>query len=234
MPQRRTEEFIDLYKRLESALRANFDLDPNDSPVYWAARNHVELRRMRDDLDCCREIRNLLSHNPTIGGTYAVEPSDAAIDALRQAIERVERPPLALDEGVRCPGVFTRALDDLVRPALQEMVAKDYSHVPIVDDGRVVGVFSASNLLTLHAMRTSVLIDDATRFADLADALPLDAHRELFPFVPRDATVYALADLIESADDRDERIGLVFVTQNGNASERLLGIVSAQDIAAAL
>lgn len=234
MAQSRATEFMDLYRSLEAALRAEYDIDRADSPVYWAARNHAELRRMRDDLDCCREIRNLLAHNPAIAGSPAVEPSEEALEVLRRALRLIEKPPLALDAGVRTPSIFTRTLGDLVRPALQTMVEKDYSHVPIVDDGHVVGIFSESNLLTLHAMRESVLIDAATRFTDLAEALPLEAHREAFPFIARDATLEAAADLFEAAEARGVRIGLLLVTQNGRPTERLLGIVSASDVAAAL
>lgn len=235
MSNTRTDAFLDLYRRLEAALRTRYELSEKESALVWAERHCSELRSLADELYCCRKLRNLLTHNPLVGGEYLAEPSEALLAVLQEALGRVEEPKLALQVGVQGAEVYTRGMDDLVRPALAAMRSQGYSHVPIVQDGVVEGMFSEGSLLALHTEHEHVAIDTTTTFSDIFEALPLYAHtRERFPFVARDTTLGFVADLFEAADARELRIGLVLVTEHGAQDERLLGIVSASDVAAAL
>lgn len=85
--------FLDLYKTLEESIREQHpELPRNGSPVAWAIQNSKRLRKMRDELDYCRKIRNLLSHNARVDGEYAVIPSGAMIESLKNALDKIKTP----------------------------------------------------------------------------------------------------------------------------------------------
>ncbi|MBQ3106622.1 MAG: CBS domain-containing protein [Eggerthellaceae bacterium] len=226
----RADEFLDLYRQLESHIKESFP-QAGSSAVSWLSRRK-EFRHLSTELDYCREVRNLLSHREKIDGAYAVEPSESMLGTLRATIERIANPAKA--HGIMVPRdkVVAKSMDDLVRPAMAVMLKEKFSRVPLLDDGRVVGVFSETALLACLVDQQIIGIDDSTRFAQLEKYLPLKAHAsESFRFVPRNMYVSELADLFEEADRAQDRIGMVFVTQNGKPSERLLGIITAWDIA---
>jgi hypothetical protein len=63
--------------------------------------------------------------------------------------------------------------------------------------------------------------------------LPVDNHiTETFRFLPWDAKVFDAKDLFEKALKKMERIGMIFLTQNGKPTEKLLGILTPWDILA--
>ena len=61
----RSDEFIDLYKQLEDELEVKFSTAKQRrySSVVFEYINHYESAPVRETLNLCREIRNLMTHN---------------------------------------------------------------------------------------------------------------------------------------------------------------------------
>lgn len=228
--QSKADEFLDLYRQLESQIKEVFP-EAGNSPIPWLGRRR-EFRHLSSELDYCREVRNLLSHRERIGGSYAVEPSDAMLETLRDVIEHIANPAKASHIMVGRKQVIAKNTNDLVRPAMAVMLERNFSHIPILKEEKVVGVFSETVLLRCLVEAETLSIDDEMRFRDLEQYLPLESHQsEVFRFVSRNTYASDIADMFDEADRSEDRIGMIFVTENGKASERLLGIMTAWDIA---
>ncbi len=228
----KTEHFLDLYRQLEVAVAATYDLRNSESPVVFLMRR-PEFRELRSELEYCKDVRNLLSHNPKVGERYAVEPSDEMLALMDRVLERVRHPRQARHIWVARERVYCCTMKDFVRPAMQKMHERCYTHVPILKNGTVIGVFSENTLLSCLLAQEPVRIDERTRFSDVAAYLPLAQHRaEVFRFVAPSAPVAAIEELFAEASKKQERIGMIFVTTGGKPSGRLLGIISPQDAAA--
>jgi len=228
---RKTEFFLDKYKELESVVSAEYDLSNSESAVVFLMRR-PEYRSIKQELEYCKEVRNLLTHNPKIRGTYAVEPSDEMIRLLERIIVRVRNPKRARHIWVPREQTVCSSMDDYVRPTLIEMNDKAYSHIPILRGGVVTGVFSENTLLCCLIDHENISIDSSTKFRDIAEYLPMDHHRaESFRFIGQDALVSEIEDIFAEADRNADRIGLIFVTASGKPTEKLLGIISAWDMA---
>lgn len=82
----RSDEFIDLYKQLEDELEVKFSTAKQRrySSVVFEYINHYESAPVRETLNLCREIRNLMTHNANLGGEPIVEPSEPVVEALRE------------------------------------------------------------------------------------------------------------------------------------------------------
>lgn len=57
---------------------------------------------------------------------------------------------------------------------------------------------------------------------------------ESFRFVPRNITLAKVAEMFTDVMRKADRIGMVFITQNGRDTEKILSIITAWDIAAYL
>jgi len=80
----RSEEFIDLYKQLEDALEEKFSgVKRHYSSVIFEYINHYESAPVRESLNLCREIRNLMTHSANLGGVPIVEPPPPPPPAAR-------------------------------------------------------------------------------------------------------------------------------------------------------
>ena len=92
----KTETFIELYKQLEELAVSRYGYPPDGRAVYQLERR-TEFRSLKEELNYCREVRNLLQHRPRIGESFPVEPSGAMLELLRTVIAKVEDPPRAGD-----------------------------------------------------------------------------------------------------------------------------------------
>jgi len=228
---RKTELFLDKYKRLEATVSARYDLSNSESAVSFLERR-PEYRAIKSELAYCREVRNLLTHNPKVRGQYAVEPSDEMIALLDRTIERVNNPKKAKHIWVPVRNVICKTMDDDVRPAMVEMNENSFTHIPIVRNGVVLGVFSENTLLRFLIDEEIVSIGSNVKFSDIEKYLPIDRHRaESFRFIGQETPVSEIEDIFADADRNADRIGLIFVTNSGKKTEKLLGIISAWDIA---
>jgi len=113
-----------------------------------------------------------------------------------------------------------------------EMNENSFTHIPIVRNGVVLGVFSENTLLRFLIDEEIVSIGSNVKFSDIEKYLPIDRHRaESFRFIGQETPVSEIEDIFADADRNADRIGLIFVTNSGKKTEKLLGIISAWDIA---
>lgn len=227
------EEFLDLYRQLESCINERYGLKGKDRGVGWLVHNpQKDLGQVTAELDYCREVRNLLTHRPKLAGEYAVEPSAAILDTLKFTIDRIRNPMLALSAGIPVSKVFSCVLADYVKPALVKMDKCCYTHIPIMEDGRVVGAFSENTLLSCLIDDEIMEVSQETTFEGIAKYLPLNVHTsESFRFVPRATTVAEIAVVFAEAISKGDRVGMIFITESGKPDESLLGIITVWDVA---
>ncbi len=228
----RADEFLELYKKLEAIVANNYGHHKEGGSVAKLGRRS-EFRHIREELDYIRDVRNLLAHRPRISDDYVVEPSEGMITLLKKVIEKVERPAIADNIMVKVDDVISCNKGDFVIPALRKMNEKAIAYIPIMSDGRVCGVFSERTFIEC-TISGNYKIDDGTMFYEIEDALSLNSSNVVkFLFAERKMPIDELSDLFDEAAQSGQKIGMIFVTEHGNESEALLGIITAWDVAAA-
>lgn len=227
----RVEIFLDKYKELEAVIKLEYNLEERDSAMGFLLKNKA-YHSIRNELDLCRETRNLLSHNPRVRLAYIVEPSEAMIKLLEDIIDKVKNPLRARDIMVKKSELYYGNMNDGVRQAMIAMSSKSYSHIPIMDDDVLVGVFSSNTLLSILIDEKLVSVDDDLKFKDIEKYLYYkNSTGESYRFISKKMPAGDISDLYKAAEEKNDRIGMMFVTENGNENEKVLGIITAWDLA---
>ena len=227
----RTEEFLDKYRQLEALVRAEYNLGKNDSAMNFLLKNKAFVD-IENELDMCRETRNLLSHNPKIKGKYAVEPSDSLLELLDNVINRIEHPLRAKDVMVRKNDLCYMSMEDKVRDAMLAIKEHSYKQIPILNDGVLVGIFSAKTLLDIMISAEGTSIDSSVSFNDICKYVAVDEEDKTYAFVSQDMLVSDIGLMYKDNLSKTDRINIIFVTHSGKSTERILGIITAWEIAA--
>lgn len=227
----RTEAFLDKYRQLEALVKSEYNLGKNDSAINFLMRNNA-FADIENELDMCRETRNLLSHNPKIKGKYAVEPSDSLLELLDSVINRIEHPLRAKDVMVRKSDLCYMSMQDKVKDGMLAIKEHSYKQIPILDDGVLVGIFSAKTLLDIMISEESSVITPETKFSDIGKYVTIDKEDKTCAFVSQDMLVSEIGLMYKENLSKTDRINIIFVTHSGKSSERILGIITAWEIAA--
>ena len=221
------ELFLNTYRDLEEFLCAKYGMR-SGAVQEFAAR---EGKRYSEDLNLCRDIRNLLSHHAEVDGSDAVIPSDAVQRRLEEILAFAKDPPRALSVSTRLENLFCAEPDDKVSSLTDIMERRGYSHVPVLGQGkRLAGVFSVSTLFSYAKRHPDFSFKELT-VGDMADCLPPENHiTEQFGFVDRDAGIGEIRDGFRSNGPASRRVAAVFVTTDGTARGALLGMITPWDI----
>lgn len=224
--------FLDLYNTLEELLRAKYTTpDRRISNVVLRYANEIEGRKWREELDLCREIRNMLSHHARYEGEDIFQPSDALIDLLREVIDAVENPPVAMTICTPVNKLLVCRENDRATDIIRKMHSAGYSHVPLVRNGSLVGVFSAGAIFSCLEKYGTSTVSGETLISEFDEFLPVDAHKtEAYRFVDPSATYYGLKSHFDPAGPAKLRIAAVFVTRNGKKNGELLGMITPWDM----
>ena len=227
------QKFIDKYKLFESAVRTTYGLANEDSVRNFLCRQ-PEFSRYQAEIVCCQETRNLLQHQPMVRGEYPVEPSDKLIETLDFLMAKVLDRRTCMDICTKASAVFSAKPSDSVRKAMTMMRLKRYSCIPIVDDeGRVLGIFGEGSIFDYLADEGIVELSNELCFADIEDYTHIDGREGVLNlFVSHNYPVDKLLNRIESALDATGRFQVAIVTNTGNKSEPLQGIVTPWDVIA--
>lgn len=228
----RTEEFLDKYKQMETLVRNEYNLDNNESVMNFLI-NNKDFKVIENELDLCRDTRNLLSHNPKINGEYAVYPSEEMIKLLDKVIQKVARPLKASNVMVKKSELCYMSMEDKVRDAMATMKENSYKHIPILEDGVLVGLFSAKTVLDIMVTEGADAFSAEITFDKIQKYISIEnVASNKFAFVGNSTLVSEVKDMFKEDIDSKERINIIFVTQHGKRDEKLLGIITAWEIAA--
>lgn len=228
MSNDRVDEFLDLYKQLEQSLKTNYYSDSGRyESVVARFENSNASGDLKDEIGSIRDIRNLLQHNPKINGQYIVIPSDAVMDTLRKIVNTIEHPKLAIDYGVKEHQIFKANLDSRLMQVIKVMQERGFSHVPIVEKGKLYGVLSAYSVFEFVAQQGMAILTETTKVKAMQDYLPVGKHKnEYYLFMPRKAKFTDADKAFEKRDSRGRRLVAIFITENGKQDESLLAMLT--------
>lgn len=225
-----SELFLDLYKQLEDELENKYRNSRRKySSVVIEYLRDDESTTMRNELDICREIRNILTHNANLEGVPIIEPSEPIIRALESILEYVRRPPLALDYATKGDQVMKAHLNQRVLRLMEVMDKNGFSHVPVMKEGQFCGVFSLGSVF-MFILRGGKNITKETTLLDMGTQLKLEEHPENYIFLPKTVSYMAARNKFIKPAGRGKRISVIFITETGDHNERLLGMLTPWDV----
>ena len=225
------EIFIDKYKQLEEVVRTTYGLNESDSISHYLTEQK-KFNKYKSEIKYCQEVRNLLNHKKKINDSYAVEPSVQMLSFIDSLIENIKSRARCRDISVK--NVCWRPLDGNVKETMQMMREKGFTHIPILKNNVVIGVFDENSLFNFLVSEGSVSISDSLTFADIKEYISIAGREtERFIFFGGNHYVDNLEDEFEKAHSRGGRIGIAFITANGKPDEPLQGIITPWDIISA-
>lgn len=226
------ELFIEKYKLLEKTIKNMLSLENYESALI-KLQGLPQFRHLKDDLNYLREIRNLLQHSPTLKGEYPIEPNYKLIHKIDEIISYIDKPPLAYDKCIKINNVCCAKWGDLIFPFMQKMQEQTYTHIPILKDGIVEGVFSENTLFGALIEDELVYEKNKTIFSDelIKKYSFIDSHvSESFQFVPKNIYLEDVKEMFNKSFGKRERLSMIFITEKGSPKEKLLGILTPWDI----
>lgn len=226
---RNAERFLNAYSAIEHEMERILDLKDHRrffELVEKSARINPVIERFRFDLKEYSELRNAIVHDRA-GGEIIAEPIDDVVVQIERIAELLLEPPkvspLFLKE------VLTFSLSHPVSRAIREFSRMSYTQAPILDDEVMVGLLTSNMIVKwmgISLIKDSFDIEKTT----LNDVLKIVGHEGNYEVVPVNKSLFEIPRLFYSWQQEGKKLEAVLITQNGEAGEPLLGIITNRDL----
>ena len=185
------------------------------------------------DLKLFAELRNLLVHNPYPDrANPLIIPHEYITQKYEEIKNSIMRPKKAIDIAVRRELIYTTTLDANAVDVMAEMDDKTYTHVPVIEQDKMIGVFSENTILAYLVDHKDAIIMKDTKVSEFKEFIGLDSHKsEYFEFVSRNTLLAEVEALFQEGLHERKRIAVVYITEHGERDEKLLGMITAWDVA---
>jgi len=227
-----TDQFLDVYKRLERAIKETYGVGADTSPIYYLQTQRKEFNAYRHILHTAREVRNLLQHNEKINGEYPITVSEELLAGLEACYSKVIKPIAAKDICVPSAKILSASWDDGVYDVYKRLIDKGFEHCPILNDGRVEGVFGADVIGGLFKDSASIDLSSYTlNHPKIRELVSREAHKgEYFGFIAPSMRYDQIDDIFDKAYIKGIHYVMLFVTASGGSEERIQGLLTAYDM----
>lgn len=221
--------FLDLYKQLEDELENRYrNARRRYASVIIEFSRDGESEIVRDKLEVCREVRNLLTHTANLKGEPVACPSGAVIEAMQEILDYVRKPPLALKYATKADQVMKAQIHQKVFRVMEVMEKNGFSHVPVMANGNMEGIFSIRTVFK-HVLNGGKVNKEST-LKDMERYLPFREHDENYAFVGKEASYLSVRKIFDKLPGKNQRVSAVFITETGREDGAMLGMLTPWDM----
>jgi len=232
--ENKIHKFLDAFQKLEDIINERGDNKAvfRDALTIFAQRNSFVKSRMGEILDLYA-LRNVYSHMQR--GKYLAALTNEAVSSLQTILETIKYPPTTLDVfGPNAKfGIFEASVDDLTRNVVSEMTKNEYTHVPVWDGDKMIGVFAYNSFFQwvnyeLNARQSSPYFEKE-HMSDV-NRRYLNNPVVRFQFVKEDDPAHEIPSIFQKSTEQQRRLDCVLITKNGQRDEKITGIITPWDL----
>ena len=231
-----SEKLLNIYNELDDYMRKNLGVDQFvdfASVLKMMADKNRIFSAYYKDLRTLADLRNLLIHNPYKNhADPLLTPHPYVLQKYEDIKNAIINPKKALSIAVLRDKIYTTTLKSNVVDVIKEMSDKTYTHVGVMENDVMIGIFSENTILSyLNHNKEALFLKDML-VEELADFIPFEKHSsEYFEFVGRNTLVTEIEDIFRLGLKERKRIAVVFITESGKRNEKVIGMLTAWDIA---
>ncbi len=224
--ENKANQFLERYREIEEWVLNNLNIsemkDLEQIPQY---------KSIRSNLAFCRMLRNLLSHYDwSKAGNDMVIVTDQAVRQVNNLYYSLN-PQTLMRLAIRVGQIFAPAPTDSVLAAVKLMQRNDYSYIPIVENHRIMGVFSTKTIMQLMAESNTTHFSETLKFSEIADIIRLKEESEAhYGFIDPNMNMEDVNAKFQRSKTRKKRLDVLFITDNGKSDGLLQGMITPVDI----
>jgi len=234
--QSRVMQYLSLFNEIDKHFDKVLGTDkflPYNDKLKQIAEGKFPISRFvklyRNDLKYFGELRNHISHGLKVNEYIFAIPTEKAIEKLSNFVEKVVEPPLCVEFFKK--EVYSVSTNDLFKDLLSSMKKKGYTYVPVYDlKEKFLGIVTESGILQ---WLSDQMLDD--NFLDLTkvriEHLPISTSSKDYIFVSAHTNIYQADEIFSQRKMKGRGLGAMFITQNGTSDEKIIGIISGNDVA---
>lgn len=227
-----SDTFLDYFNKIESILKKEIKVDEHvtfSQKIKFSKNKTVA--RYKDELLSLADLRNAIVHSPKLGGKTIAEPHIETVERIKYLYEIINNPKKVIPEFQF--SVLGAKEDDFINNILIEIREKSFSQFPIFDENNNVVEIITNN--TISRWLSKKIEENGTILVENVKVKELISEIEFknnYKFISKNRSVYEAYDyFIDHMNQKNQNLDVIFITETGKEKEKLLGLITIEDIA---
>lgn len=223
------EKFLDIYNRLDKFLKnINNENHETFASKIKSSKNPI-IKSYLEKLIDFGELRNAITHTPKIGGNYIAEPLTEVVNEFALILEKLLNPQkvIPLFSFKVIGATENEKLDNI----LSIMREQSFSQFPILDaHGNVIELINTNTISRWlgRNIQNEIIVENPT----IKKLISEIEFKKNYKFISRNCDIYTAYNLfINQINNHKRNLDVLFITNSGSEKEKLLGLITIEDIA---
>lgn len=225
------EIFVDIYNKIDKLLK---DIDKDEHESFTSkVRNSKNplIKTFKEELIDYAELRNAIVHSPKIGGKFIAEPLNEIVEKFDALLNKLQNPKKVIPQFQF--EIIGRHSNDKLDEILKIMKEMSFSQFPVFDDNNKVIEIINTNTISRWVGRNIVNDEIIVENPKIKELLNDIEYKKNYKFISRDANIYTAYSLFINQIEKEKRnLDVIFITNSGREEEKLLGLITIEDITA--
>jgi len=177
-------------------------------------------------LKTCSKIRNIIAHNNHLQPFKEFNP--IYIEKLESFNARFFTS--IFDHSIKRQKISHLSWNTSVSKAIKELKSKNFSSLPILEDGYVKGIFNKAIIFDFLSEQEECTVNGNLKLTDLKEYAKLELHlNKTIAFVDKDESLSDVFNLFSDYYGNGKKLILVFITEDGKEDQRIMGMYTVWD-----
>lgn len=232
MAENISELFLDKFKQLEKKL-ISLANPKNNFMGFSRALDECRYKKIvpilsNNDvynfLKTAADLRNILSHQSNV-----CNPSNNFYNKFKMIADEIIDPLEVYDICTKKEKIIYAGPNSNALKIVNLMIEKHLSHIPVIELGKVVGVFSNTTFFYDAYSKKNLKVDDTYVIKDYVDLKNYSNFNETFLFTSRHTKASSLLKYLVKRSPEEKKVSVIFITEHGKQDEELLGLITPVD-----
>ncbi|MBU5595481.1 CBS domain-containing protein [Amphibacillus sp. MSJ-3] len=225
----KAERFIVAFNKIEKY----FDQQLNDTryvPFHRAVlrlkKNNAIVNRYHNDLLEYSELRNAIVHERTEMNYTIADPHIKVVEAIEQIAEELTAPKLVIPTFSKTIEVIQADL--LLKDVLTIIRNTKFTQFPVYRSKQFIGLLTDKQIL--HWIANHMNGDFKELLRTPINQLLESGAKPNYRFIPRSMNIYQAEEVFLETIKKHEGVDALLITEEGKSNQKLLGILTPQDL----
>lgn len=226
-----SKEFLKYYNQIDAALKTRSDRFETFAQKVKNSKNRAA-RKNHNELLSYGELRNAIVHHYLDVIEPIAEPHITTVEDIKRIHDEITNPKKVIPI-FHNDDIAGAHKEDYINDILIKMREHSFSQFPVYDESdNVIEVISTNTIArwiaNIFTDKGEILIDEAK----VKDFIEEIEFKQNYKFIQRNATVYdAYYLFIDEIKKNKRNLEVLFITESGKPTEKLLGMITIEDIA---
>lgn len=225
------QRFFNSFKKLEQLIRKKYQIANDFDSIAPLFRERSELKKHKNEFYKLKNIRNIIGHNADTLSITLFSVKDKTIERLESLLSSIEESTSVFSVCVKYEEILSANLNDSLLEKLKIMQSKKFNTIPVIENKKIVGIFSEDTLLRYLIDNEIILIDSSLRFKDIDKYLVVNENKLRYRFISKSLSIKSLYEQYTTDFENQVNIKAYFITHSGNQKEKVLGLITPYRIA---